>query len=611
MAFRLSNDRDRTGRPSPLACNECRKKHLKCDATLPVCSRCITRGLHCTYTPSRRGIGGRKRLQSPRNLPQPAPTTHAGEYAPQPAAPYAPHHHNHHQPQVSAATGAPAAMRPPPSPNNRAWTDPSDTGRPEAARSPSQPASTTSTSTSKSSLRSEDEHLTNLYYSSFHPSHPILIPRYRYAGQNYPPYLRSVVQFIGSQYAPGISSDCLRPATSAAIAQATDKSPEMVQALLLYAMALHARYEPVDAMPAVTRAVDIAIQLGMHTAEFAIAHGNGDAVYEESLRRTWWELFITDGYLAALHRHTNFKANSVVTSTHLPCESNAYEDGSIPSNPLSIQQYDGRLFGDDDLHFSSFCYRIDAVRILARVIAVSSTNEAHADAIQAIDNALASWKFHLPTDKAGILTHAGETDEMMFQANMFIHISSIFLHFPRSELPITMPPAAEIDCAQQHMEQVSPTSTQHAVKAMAASKDLANLAALPVERHSPFFICTLVFACVVQISACTAYPRDATQQNRDRVALIIGVLKSLSRNWAIAQFVSSQLKRAANEVFNPRDDASAASSGGSTYDSGIDLGNFPSDMSWLELFYNEGMQGQVLTGPADMSGMHHHDARMA
>lgn len=424
-----------------------------------------------------------------------------------------------------------------------------------------------------------------------------------------------MVQFIGSHYAPGISSDCLRPGVSAAIAQANDKSPEMVLALLLYAMVLHARYEPVEAMPAITRAVEIGIQLGMNNAEFAVAHGNGDAVYEESLRRIWWELYITDGYLAALHRHTSFKANSVSTNTHLPCEASAYEDGAIPSSPLSIQQYDGRLFEDDDLQFSSYCYRIDAIRILARVIAVSSTNEG-ADAIQAIDNAIASWRFHLPNDKAGILTHSGDTDEIMFQANMFIHISSIFLHFPRSELPITMPPTAEIDCAQQHMEQVSPTSTQHAVKAMAASKDLANLASLPVERHSPFFICTLVFACVVQLSACTAYPRDATQQNRDRVALIIGVLKSLSRNWGLGQFVSSQLKRAANEVFNPRDDAaSAASSGASTYDSGIDLGPFSaSDMSFFDLFYNDGMHGQMLTGgPQDLGGLPlpQHDAQMS
>lgn len=353
-------------------------------------------------------------------------------------------------------------------------------------------------------------------------------------------------------------------------------------------------------MPAMTKAADLAIELRMNTADFAAKHGHGDAIYEESLRRTWWELFVADGYLAALHRHTSFRTNAVLSSALLPCEDIDFSEGSIPTTLHSLDQFDGRLFSDEERHFSSFCYRIDAIRILSRVLAVSTTNEAHADAIQAIDNAIASWKFHLPNEKATIVNHAGEVDQMLFQATMFIQCASIFLHFPRSELPITMPPAAEIACAQQHMEQVSPTSTQHAVKAMTASKDLANLATLPIEKNSPFLICGLVFACIVQLSACSAYPRSTTQQNRDRVALLIGVLKSLSRNWAISQYVSTQLKRAANEIFNPRNDVCAAPSS-SSYDSGVDLTTFPTDMSWFDLFYNEGMQG--MQGQMDMTGL--------
>lgn len=42
-----------------LACTECRKQHLKCDASKPSCSRCSQSGLLCQYLPSRRG-GRRK-----------------------------------------------------------------------------------------------------------------------------------------------------------------------------------------------------------------------------------------------------------------------------------------------------------------------------------------------------------------------------------------------------------------------------------------------------------------------------------------------------------------------------------------------------------------------
>lgn len=156
--------------------------------------------------------------------------------------------------------------------------------------------------------------------------------------------------------------------------------------------------------------------------------------------------------------------------------------------------------------------------------------------------------------------------------------------------------------------QVSPTSTQHAAKAMAASKELVNLAALPMEKHSPFFICGLVFACIVQLSACSAYPgKSSTQQNRDRVALTLGALKSFSETWIIAQYVSQQLKRAASEIFKPRPEAAAAPSS-SSYDSGIDISGFAADISWLDLFYpndgsGAGINNHLLSGVHDINGI--------
>lgn len=123
-----------------------------------------------------------------------------------------------------------------------------------------------------------------------------------------------------------------------------------------------------------------------------------------------------------------------------------------------------------------------------------------------------------------------------------------------------------------------------------------------MEKNSPFFICGLVFACIVNLAACSAYPKkSSTQLNRDRVALILGVLKSLGRTWNIAQFVSQQLKRAASEVFKI---PTAHSS--SSFDSGIDVSGFPADLSsWLDLFHSPydgigfGMPQQTLNSMND------------
>lgn len=390
------------------------------------------RGLSCSYTPSRRGLLGRtKRL--------PPFTPRSGSNASPPKSVCSSHLDDRlgeYFPIEAAQVVSPAGTR----------TDLGDSSQ-HTRTSPS-------SAISRSSLRSEDEHFVNAYFTSFHASHPILVPRTQYADQQYPEHLQAVVKFIGSHYTQTTSSDILGPPLAILLAEHHEKTPETVQALLLYAIALHARYEPMEAMPVLTMAANLAIDLGMHQSDFAATHGRGNPVLQESLRRTWWELYVTDGYLAALHRHTNFRCNTVATSTLLPCEDEAYSQGRVPCLTMSVSQFDARLFSDEESSFSSFSYRIEAIRILARVMAVSGTNEVHADGIQAIDNAIASFKHHLPNDRAGIIDPSGDGDQLMFQAFVFIQCASIFLHFPRSELPITMLPSAEIACARQHMEQV-------------------------------------------------------------------------------------------------------------------------------------------------------------
>jgi Fungal Zn(2)-Cys(6) binuclear cluster domain len=53
--------------PVPLACTECRSRHLKCDAKSPSCTRCSTDARECCYIKSRRGWKGSK---APKKLDQ-------------------------------------------------------------------------------------------------------------------------------------------------------------------------------------------------------------------------------------------------------------------------------------------------------------------------------------------------------------------------------------------------------------------------------------------------------------------------------------------------------------------------------------------------------------
>lgn len=133
---------------------------------------------------------------------------------------------------------------------------------------------------------------------------------------------------------------------------------------------------------------------------------------------------------------------------------------------------------------------------------------------------------------------------------------------------------------------MAPASTQHShsVKATNASKELSNLAAVrvPVQKHTPFFVCGLVLGAIVQLSACSA--NAGTEQHRDRVTLIIGLLKSLSRNWAISGYVLIQVKKVASEVLRTSTRAGVGDHQNSTdHDNGNSVQNSSDNTSWLSM----------------------------
>lgn len=438
----------------------------------------------------------------------------------------------------------------------------------------------------------DDAQLINLFYANFQAGHPVLVPRAYYAEQNYPKYLRLVVQFIGSHFSTSVSSDSLRTITGNKLENTHIKSPQMVQSLLLFSIAIHSRNEPKQAEKFLARAVHMALELGMNKREFATVNGRQQAIVEESLRRTWWELFIVDGLMAALHRKSSFPSSHVDLDTALPCEENVFIEGICLPSPPTLAQFDGRLFADEEIQFSSFCYRIEAIRILSRVLDIAGTDEVHGDQLQAVDNALAGWVHHLPPAKADLVNNFGEVDEMLFQAHMIIQCSNIFLHFPRSDLLSTLPGTAEIVCARGG-KQMNPASTQHmhAIKATDGSKELSNLAALrlPVQRHTPFFICGLVLSAIVQLSACAVHACHCMEQHRDRVTLIIGILKSLSQHWTIASTVLQQIKKVGAEVLQVRSKPGETVEPESSRDSGVEVPAGLEDISWFDLFGSQGL----------------------
>ncbi|RDL30689.1 uncharacterized protein BP5553_10034 [Venustampulla echinocandica] len=618
-------------RPTALACAECRKKHLKCDSKRPECARCVDTRSVCSYEVSRRGHRGtasrsrhtsengrspesqrisgsvvQQSLPQIRLLPKPMglmPVPDQEQREPERRSQLQLHQQQPPpQPQPHQQQQSQPHQQQQPQHNEQQQGHPRSQSLPQSPHVPSfdggfQNQVTGSDASSSPFPRNlYDEQLVNLFYNNFHPAHPILVPRSFFVGRAYPRYLRQVVHFIGSHFSTTVSSDSLLASVVEELQDENQKTSAMVQARLLCSIALHARNETKDAQALLKNAIGLAIDLGMHQRFYGTIPMVLEARERESMRRTWWELFITDSYFAALYRLEGFKSSTGYNNVLLPCEESEYMSESPVFNPPSLSQFEARIFAVEEREFSSFCYRIEAVRILSRVISVAGTNSLHIDQVQAIDNVIAGWTHHLTPAKADIINHYGEGDELLFQAHMIVQYAGMFLHFPRSDLISTIPDSA-IACAQSETL-VPPTSPQHlhGIKAVEASKELANLAALrlPVQRHTPFFICGLVSSAIVQLSASAKHGTYCIEQHRDRVSLIIGVLRTLSKNWALAQAALHELKQVAGEVLqispglaseSLQDDQSSA------------VGFHPViDNSWLNSIDFEGVQGLLQFG---------------
>ncbi|OQO15303.1 hypothetical protein B0A48_00686 [Cryoendolithus antarcticus] len=363
-----------------------------------------------------------------------------------------------------------------------------------------------------------------------------------------------------------------------------------VQALLLYAIVLHALHRTNEAEDCLGRAANIARHIGMNDPAFASNAAGGNLEVEESYRRTWWELHTTDIYVAALHRRVAPSTAMLRTMPQLPGLSGQYHN-------QSLQSFENRVFAlGPRVQYPSACYKIEASRIISRILSLDPTHATHISDVEAVDHAIASWRLYGPSEQTCVDSH-GDVDESLFQAHYLMLCASIFLHFPRSALPPRVPSAGDIACARaQAVEISSPAAAHHTAKAIAASTAIANLAALPfpLDRHSPFFVCGLVLGTVVQLAAATLHLHDPSQlqRHRDHVVLMLGALGHLGERWTVARIAVACLKAISQVIFV---DPTVTTMSQQPHAIPAQFENF-SNIDWLDMFTPDEIQGTVWNG---------------
>ncbi|KAL1645494.1 hypothetical protein SLS58_003803 [Diplodia intermedia] len=507
--------------PIPLACVACRSKHLKCSGGEP-CTRCATDGSECSYVKSRRGYKGPRKRTAGDQMGRPSPRESRPDQQACAAGPVAtagvsvsPPEQQHEQspsfPALEVLTGGDQSSSP-----DQFGGFAFQSAEAMAVGGQSQVAVAPKLVGHRLGECGLSNMVCSAFFSFFAPAHPFLMPRSYLldflcsSNSKRQPHLEMAIQYIGACYVPQASPQLMEEALRYTLFQQNlPRDSFMVQALLLYAIGLKANDRGSMADDMLSKAIDIALAIGMNDREFAIRNGCGNRLLEESWRRTWWELYVADGFFAGVSQRTNFRLRDVPTDVPLPCEEVEYASGYVPLS-RTLEEYDDSAFAEDEVEYSSFAYRIDSVRNLGKVLAVTSEDVLDFRAIETADSCLVNWMLHLPDSKREAISRDGQLDHMVFQAHMITDASTILLHKPRSTLDDYRSADEIRTCVKQCAPLVSTQAREtHTAKCAEAARRLSHLVRLPIQpltRLTPFFTCAVVMASVVHLCAWSLVP---------------------------------------------------------------------------------------------------------
>ncbi|CAL3962388.1 unnamed protein product [Diplocarpon coronariae] len=533
-----SQKRERERATVPSACVQCRSKHLKCDGLQP-CSRCSSNAFECEYVRSRRGFKGPRRNGTSSRASGLSVNTAGVEMSCSLVHPNGPR----------ASPNVPSGLATPP---DHLWTAfPRPFNLPLLDVGHGVRASDPRAVPSGLDLR---ERCIEAFYHHFYPAHPFALPRANYGSlrrEKPVEYLEAAMRYVGSFYVSQAPTAALGLEAERSLYQADcPRDSFRVQAMLILAIGLDGSTYQEKALQILLDAQDAALEMGMNKREFAVRNGGGSAVLEESWRRTWWELYIIDGMIAGVHQKSNFRMKDILADVLLPCEERGYVSGQIP-HPTSIQDFDDESFDGRELAYSSYAYRIAAMRNLGRVLQSRQVLPSDEATMDRLDAHLVNWRLHLPDSKRKFINSEGQLDEMLFQAHMITAATTILLHREASELDSSV--ARNVTSCAPHKEVApGPSYNVHAAKTIQAAQDISKLIQLPVPlvKHSHFFTCVVTLASIVHLSCWSVLmPLMRDEDLKQQLRLNTGALKTLWQVWPAAGKAFGQVKGVAQEIY--------------------------------------------------------------
>ncbi|CZR56433.1 related to Zn(II)2Cys6 transcriptional activator [Phialocephala subalpina] len=543
QAAASSNDRIVTNS----ACVGCRSKHLKCDG-LRVCSRCASQGISCVYLKSRRGYRG----SSARGR-QLGPAHGNSSHDRTDKMPYA---------SASSSTINHLSLSGGPSSSESLYGG-SYGYRPMFMPAGTQLSSKVSDSANPDSRRSgsiDRQRCIDAFYHYFHGSHPFLPPRHHFlqvAKGRPTDHLLTAMCYLGSRYLTGAYTASYAPELELLVLAPPAEDASVVQAMLLYALGLDGGGEQTKAVDILVKAQHLALKIGMNTREYAIVNGQGSPVCEESLRRSWHELYVVCVMAAGFHGRRPFHVQDLKSAVPLPCEEREFGTGSIP--PLyTFEDFEEDGFNDEDVEWSSYTYRIAAARNLDRIILSTQFCFPDDHTIQRQEAYLTNWKLHLPESKKAFYDESGTFDEMLFQAHMITDVSSILLHRHNSRLEALAVQTITSCSANEQVNLAPMPDNLHTFQTAQAAANISRLVAIPTPliNHTHFFVCALALSSIAHLSTWSALPIISKEQDlKELIRLNAGALKAIAKIWPSSRMGFGQVTKAAQMIYANRKDA--------------------------------------------------------
>lgn len=471
---------------------------------MPVCTRCSSTGTECVYVESRRGYRGpkRKQLEQPQN--RDAATTNGSDFT------------------FNLLQNLQVPLPPAP----LSFTD--------------------DTISIDRDFSDDDEgaYLFDLYYHFFHTAHPIVIPRRIYLQDHgiLPKHLRQVMRVIGYHFTTTDPEPYLTQAKEILDSQIPDNAFK-VQSLLILAIASFARFEREGGGSLLTQAVNIAQKISLNDANFGVGE---QALLRESYRRTWWELYTIVG-IVSLIMPFGLKLD-IAWNLPLPCHCEEYNNGQT-SQTKTLQEMQNRFLAEGSFSWSSFAYKVEAIRILTNIIDLGNDSFISQSQIDAAATSIASFWMSLPANKRDVICRSGKTDEVLFCAHMLISLGSICLHLPRSGMQGIR--HFKTSCWTDRASIAAENTASHKAAAIKAASKLTRLMSTgeSTKTHTPCFACAIAFATAVQLPAyLEEIETSEAQLFKEQIQLAVSTLRQIGEIWPIAYVVRAQVAQYARGV---------------------------------------------------------------